>query len=77
MLLVLKVINIGMYWIINGKILSVFLILILIRRNFSEPQCESHSADFPSVFEHQYSRVIGGFDPQGPLPYQLLLSVLR
>ena len=53
--------------------LELLLIFVFIKSSLSKPQCESHSADFPS-FQHQKSRIIKGFETKGPLPYQLDIS---
>ena len=52
------------------------LIFVFIKSSLSKPQCESHSADFPS-FEHQDSRIIKGFETKRPLPYQLAIVWTR
>ena len=52
------------------KILILFFVL---RNIFSKPQCDSHSADFPSLFQSHNERIVNGFDTMEPLPYQLMV----
>ena len=52
---------------------NILIIFFILRNIFGQPQCESHSADFPSLFQNLNARIVNGFDTMEPLPYQLML----